>query len=88
MIDTKELKEDELKKVSGGNYGTMMHVTCPCNCGATYYVSGRIPPANGTVLGTCCNGWKATYVGSGSIEVNFYNESTNQTITKNLSSSL
>ena len=80
-----ELKEEELEEVSGGGYnGGMMHVECACGCRTIYHVSGMVPPSSGTVLGTCDNGWKATYIGG--ISVEFYDEETKQTITKSLSS--
>ena len=79
-----ELKEEELEEVSGGYNGGMMHVECACGCGTIYHVSGMVPPSSGTVLGTCDNGWKATYIGG--ISVEFYDEETKQTITKSLSS--
>ena len=87
MNDIKELKEEELEEVSGGGYnGGMMHVECACGCKTMYHVSGMMPPLSGKVLGTCDNGWKATYTGNGGISVEFYNEKTKQTITKSLSS--
>ena len=85
MNDIKELKEEELEEVSGGGYnGGMMHVECACGCKKKYYVSGMVPPLSGTVLGTCGNGWTATYIGG--ISVKFYDEENEQTITKSLSS--
>ena len=81
-----ELKDEELEKVSGGggyNVGPV-HVVCPCGCNKKYWVSVMVPPLSGEVLGTCDNGWKATFMGG--ISVEFYEEKTNQKITKSLSS--
>lgn len=83
MSKLKELKEDELENVSGGAYGsTMLHVECACGC-KMYHVSGMSTPQKGTVLGTCVNGWVATYIGCN--EVKFYNEEKKETVTKSLS---
>ena len=94
-----ELKEEDLEKVSGGiNNLTRAAVKCPCYCcNERYGLDDFIPSCNktyvlddfilnGTILGTCTNGWEAKFRSSPQgFFVDFYNKELNQTISKNVS---
>lgn len=78
MTKKKELNEELVENVSGGNGGRgAMRVLCACGCGKAYYENAFSWPKNGSVLGTCSKGWKASI--HNGITAKFYNETLNQT---------